>query len=142
MSRGNQILNYTTTVEAGRTVGEIIGLLAAKKAVSINTDYQEGKATAITFVIRVGENLVPFRLAPQIQGVAQKLPNKRDIVRAERVAWRILLRWVEAQLAMVESLQAEMGQVFLPYAVDNEGETFWKAFQASNTKRLTGGKSE
>lgn len=108
----------------------------------INTDYQDGKATAITFVIRVGENLVPFRLAPQIQGVAQKLPNKRDIVRAERVAWRILLRWVEAQLAMVESLQAEMGQVFLPYAVDKEGETFWKAFQASNTKRLTTGERE
>lgn len=139
MSKGNNILNYTTSVEAGRTVGEIVSLLVQKKALSINTDYENGRASSLTFVIRVGDNLIPFRMAPNVQGVARKLPNPRDIDRAERVAWRILLRWVEAQMAMVESTQAEMGQVFLPYAVKPSGETLWQAFQASNTLQLSSG---
>lgn len=132
----NQILNYTTTIDAGKTVGEIITVLSKKGAVSINTDYDGGKATAITFVIRIADALIPFRLQPNVKGVQKKLPSGSDMNRAERVAWRILLRWVEAQIAMVESTQAEMGQVFLPYAVNNNGQTFWQAFQINNTKQL------
>lgn len=140
MPKGNNILNYTTDVPAGRTLGEIVGLLVAKKASSINTDYDEaGRARALTFVIRIGDNLIPFRMEPNVQGVLRKLPSSSDIARAERVAWRILLRWVEAQMAMVESTQAEMGQVFLPYAVKPSGETIWQAFQMSNTKQLGSG---
>ena len=140
MAKANNILNYTTTVEAGRTIGEITMLLVQKKAVSINTEYDDkGKAQSLTFIIRVGENLIPFRMKPNVEGVRRKLPNPYDYVRAERVAWRILLRWVEAQMAMVESTQAEMGQVFLPYAVNSQGETFWQAFQQNNTKQLGSG---
>jgi len=136
----NNLLNYTTTVAAGRTIGEITSLLVQKKAISINTEYDDkGKAQSLTFVIRVGDNLIPFRMKPNIEGVRRKLPNSSDLPRAERVAWRILLRWVEAQMAMVESTQAEIGQVFLPYAVNNQGETFWQVFQASNTKQLMSG---
>lgn len=142
MSKTNQILNYTTEVPAGRTVGEITSLLVQKKALSINTDYDEnGRAIALTFIIRVSDNLIPFRMEPNVKGVAKKLPNQQDIARAERVAWRILLRWVEAQMAMVESTQAEMGQVFLPYAVKPNGETIWQAFQMSNTKQLGTGEA-
>lgn len=142
-SKGNQILNYTTTVEAGRTIGEITSLLVQKKALSINTDYDEkGRATALTFVIRVGDNQIPFRMSPNVDGVRRKLPNTSDVARAERVAWRILLRWVEAQMAMVESTQAEMGQVFLPYAVKPDGNTVWQSFQQSNTKQLGAGAAE
>lgn len=139
MSKGNQILNYTTTVEAGRTVGEIISLLVQKKATAIQTDYEEGKAVALTFIVKVADNLIPFRMTPNVTGVARKLPNPSDRGRAERVAWRILLRWVEAQMAMVESNQAELGQVFLPYAVRANGDTFWTAFQMSNTKQIGDG---
>jgi hypothetical protein len=138
------ILNYTTKVPAGRTVGEITSLLVQKKAVSINTAYDDsGRATALTFVIKVGDNLIPFRMSPNIDGVCRKLSgSNRNMQQAERVAWRILLRWVEAQMAMVESTQAELGQVFLPYAVNNSGETMWAAFQMSNTKQLTAGTYE
>lgn len=139
MAAKNPILNYTTSVAATRTVSEITALLVKKQAVSINTQYENGKAVALTFVVKIGDNLVPFRMCPNVQGVARKLPNRNDVQRAERVAWRILLRWVEAQMAMVESNQAELGQVFLPYAVDPSGETFWQAFQQSNTKQLTSG---
>ena len=32
------------------------------------------------------------------------------------MAWRIIKDWIEAQLAIVEAEQAEMVEVFLPYA--------------------------
>ena len=133
---GYNILNYSTEVEAGRTVGEITSLLVAKRCTAINTDYEDRKVVALTFVVRVGDNMIPFRMTPNVEGVARKLPNPSDKARAERVAWRILLRWVEAQMAMIDSMQAEIGQVFLPYAVRNDGNTMWQAFQMSNTKQL------
>jgi hypothetical protein len=132
------ILNYTTKVAAGKTVGEIITLLVKKQANSINTEYENGKAISITFVIRINDALIPFRITPNVKGVLSKI-RSTDMAQAERVAWRILLRWVEAQMALVESSQAEMGQVFLPYAVNNSGDTFWQAFQMSTTKQLTAG---
>lgn len=138
-TRKNPILNYTTTISVLKTVSEITSLLSRKHAVSVSTDFTAGKPTAITFVIVIGEQRVPFRLEPKIAGVARLLPG-RDPARAERVAWRILYRWTEAQMAMVESSQAEMGQVFLPYAVGVSGETFWHAFQESKMKQLGTGK--
>src|ERR1039458_6782482 len=41
----------------------------------------------------------------------------RDQERAERIAWRQLLRWVEAQLAMVDLGMAQDAEVFMAYAV-------------------------
>jgi hypothetical protein len=136
-----KILNYKTSVEASKTVGEIVQLLAGKKVSSINLDYNESeKVGAITFVVKVADSLIPFKLKPNIEGV-YKRPEicSQGMSQAERVAWRIVLRWVEAQLAMVESNLAEMGQVFLPYAMRGDGETLWQAFQASNTKQLGNG---
>jgi hypothetical protein len=58
---------------------------------------------------------------------------------AERVSWRILKDWVEAQLALIESGQAEMGQVFMPYAMNDQGRTMYELFVENNQKRLSAG---
>jgi hypothetical protein len=71
--------------------------------------------------------------------------NKTDWERelheqAERVSWRILKDWVEAQIALVESSQAEMAQVFMPYAVEASGQTMFQLFEDSYKQRaLTAG---
>jgi hypothetical protein len=55
---------------------------------------------------------------------------------AESVSWRIVKDWIEAQLAIVEAGQAEMAQVFLPYAIrGEEGLTLYDQF-LSNIKAL------
>lgn len=61
------------------------------------------------------------------------------IAQAERVSWRIIKDWVEAQIALVESSQAEMAQVFMPYATDESGGTLYMRFLESNQKRLASG---
>jgi hypothetical protein len=40
---------------------------------------------------------------------------------AYRVAWRNILDWVQAQMALLEIGMVEMEEVFLPYMLDRQG---------------------
>jgi hypothetical protein len=57
---------------------------------------------------------------------------------AEWVSWRILKDWVEAQMALVESGQAEAAQVFMPYATRQDGQTMWQAYLCANEQLALG----
>jgi hypothetical protein len=154
----NNILNYTTGVAADVSAGYIIGLLGRKGASSISQHFESGKLSGISFVFEVGGFPVVFQLPARENGVlaymlkqspwhsrrgcnieayTEKLRSQ-----AQRVAWRILKDWVEAQLAMVETEQAEMGEVFMPYAITNEGKTMYDAFVSSNEQRRLGSGSK
>ena len=43
-----------------------------------------------------------------------------------RTAWRITKDWVEAQMAIVETKMVTLPQVFLPYAVTQNGQTVYE----------------
>ena len=147
------ILNYTTEVPAEKSISQIIGLLARKQAQSITQDFfEDGRVKAISFAIRVGVVIVNFQLPVNIEGVqgvlAKEAPynNYRQCSRdayfmkqrqqAERIAWRIIKDWVEAQMAMIESAQAELAQVFLPYARQRDGRTTYELFIESSQRQL------
>lgn len=144
------ILNYTTSIEAIKTAGEIQGILAMKGARQISIDYDTagtGLPVSISFMILVFEQPVSFRLPCNVNGVYESMckygskvpPRLQTREQAQRVAWRIIKDWVEAQMALVEARQAQMAEVFLPYAVDNSGQTFYAAFAESKQKLLTTG---
>src|SRR5947207_6452572 len=44
-------LNYTTQVDAGKTAGECVALLAAHKATHIGLEYDDGQPTGVHFKI-------------------------------------------------------------------------------------------
>jgi hypothetical protein len=138
------ILNFSTKVPAARTVSEICQLLARKGARSVSQTFGEtGKVTAISFRMPVGGFDTDFQLPLNVAGVLQAMqkgaePRYRTREQAERVSWRILKDWCEAQIALVESNQAEMAQVFMPYAMV-EGQTMYKAMIEANVKRLGAG---
>lgn len=94
-------------------------------------------------MIEVHSQPVWFRLPCNVSGVYRALQNQKIERRykseshARRVAWRIVKDWIEAQLAIVEANQAEMAEVFLPYAIDGTGQTFFQAFLTQ--KKLTAG---
>lgn len=48
-----------------------------------------------------------------------------------------VIDWVLAQIALVESCDAEMDEVFLPYLMDEDGNTLYQAY--SNGRLLLGG---
>jgi hypothetical protein len=46
-----------------------------------------------------------------------------------RVAWRNILDWVQAQMALLEIGMAKIEEVFLPYMQDREGITFFERME-------------
>ncbi len=150
------IVNYSTAVAPERTVGEITSLLVRKQARSITTEFAEnGDLKAISFVMVVGGLPVRFLLPANVEGVAAVLlkeepwnyrrqssrekyeANLRG--RARWVAWRILKDWVAAQMALIESGQAQAAQVFMPYAQQSDGITMYELWVENNQKQLSAG---
>lgn len=151
------ILNHTTEVPAAQTVSQIVGMLARKGAQSITQDfYEDGRVKALAFVLRVGVMPIRFQLPANTDGVAGVLKKEKPFTwgrhrgssddyyakqkqQAERIAWRILKDWVEAQIALIESGQAEPAQVFMPYAVEKTGQTMYQIWTESTQRQLGSG---
>lgn len=150
------ILNYSTSVPPERTVGEITSLLIRKGARSITSEFNEaGELRGVMFVMNVGGLPIRFVLPANVDGVYRVLRqenpwNYRRQVgeqqwdaklkeQAKWVAWRILKDWIMAQMALIESGQAEAAQVFMPYAQHQSGSTMYQLWVENNQKQLEAG---
>lgn len=137
------IKNYTTKVPAVQTVGEIQGILAAHGARKVMMDYDEGgRVTAITFTLECFGNVHAFRLEAKPEGVKAVMAKERskcDDEQAERIAWRNLKDWVAAQVALVETEQATMDELFFPKLADMNEWTIYEAFQSGRLDIGDGG---
>jgi hypothetical protein len=132
-SERKSIANYTTTVTVDKTVAELSKLLAAAKATAILSEFNDGLAIAISFQIKTEFGPLTFRLPANFDGVYAVLQRSRTIGpkfksrnQAARVAWRIILHWLDAQLAMIQAGVATAEQIFLPYAQDSAGVTVYE----------------
>jgi hypothetical protein len=130
----------TTRISAERTAQEIVILLAEAGATAVLTEYgKDRKIRGLSFKLRVADREVPFSLPVRVepvfrilQGPQRRSPKRKarleqkDREQAERVAWRQLLRWIQAQLAMIDSGMVEAAEVFLPYVQVEPGRTLWE----------------
>lgn len=127
------LLNYTTKVNVFNTLGEIQAQLVKHGAKKIMQDYDEvGHITALIFMIDTPLGPRGIRLPANTEAVhavllRQKVKCDRD--QAERVAWRIIKDWVEAQMAILESEMVQMDEIFLPYMIDRSGKTLFQKYQ-------------
>ena len=147
------LLNYTTSVSAPKTAAEIRAILVAHKAKSILENYgKNGELESLSFFattpygdrsfkLPVNTEAVYSVLCKQIPSWAkwQKYSEMRPIgpheqklvalnrVQTERVAWRIMKDWVEAQMAILEAGMVTLDQVFLPYMVTPIGSTVYES---------------
>ena len=48
---------------------------------------------------------------------------------AERVAWRILKDWVEAQMALLDIEMVSFEEIFLPYIETQNGKTVYEVLE-------------
>lgn len=123
------ILNYTTTIAADKTIGEIQKIISSKGATKIMIDYEGGLPTHLSFAIEHNGQPLSFRLPANWQGVLKAMKAQRvaktyqNEAQALRVCWRIIKDWVAAQMAIVEAEQASLATIFLPYAVMGNGNT-------------------
>lgn len=138
----------TTKIEPSQTVSEIQKILGKYGASSIRTDYENGEVIAILFTIKIDEgDPIAFRLPCRWKEVQKLLDEKRppdsyiyrgeliernNIDQSKRVAWRQILRWVEAQLALTETNMVKLHEVFMPYLMVDKGLTLFEKLESQN----------
>ena len=139
------VLNYTTQIDAGKTVGEVQALLAKYGATRIAIDYENGGPTGVTFALTTPHGPRLFTLPVDVDAMHRllvrevssgRLRGGRSIAvmksreQAERVAWRVVKDWLAAQLALVQTQMAAIDQVLLPYLhADETGRTLYAAYR-------------
>lgn len=132
------LLNYTTKVNVFSTLGEIQRNLVQHGAQKIMQDYDEkGRITALTFAIQTPVGARVIRLPANVNAVhcvLEKQKVKCDKEQAERVAWRIIKDWVEAQMAILESEMVTMDQIFLPYMINESGQTLFESYRKNQLR--------
>jgi len=143
------LLNYTTQIEAAKTVGQIHGILSAHKARAILTNYDDnGQIESLSFEITTPSGSAHIRLPVDPEAVLRVMMRSGSRVprhlitkpQAVRVAWRIVKDWVEAQMAILETEMVKMEQIFLPYIETPSGKTLFQIFE--DRRMLTEGNTE
>jgi hypothetical protein len=136
----------TTKIESAQTVGEIQRLLGQYGASAIRTDYDNGEVIAVSFTISLNNNQIPFRLPCRWEAIRAIFESRRKrrstrgrpsgdlTAQAKRVAWRQILRWVEAQLALTQTNMAKLHEVFMPYLLMDKGQTMFEKLESHNWK--------
>lgn len=139
------LLNYTTAVPVSRTIGQVQGLLVEAGARSIMTNYDDvGRPVGMRFAIETALGLRTFSLpvmADRVEGVLrrEKVPPRYATPdHAERVAWRIVKDWLEAQLAIIRTEMVTLDQVMLSYMHGDDGRTVYELYRDQQLALTTG----
>lgn len=149
--------NYTSDVPVSQTIYRIEQVLLRCGIRGIMKEYGiDQSVTAITFKLEVEGKPLGIRLPVKEERATDILwkeyagddyDNKNDTIVAHRAnlkkkrradfaeqgartAWRIVQDWVEIQMSMIETGQAEMMEVFLPYVFDGK-RTYYAAIKES-----------
>lgn len=128
----------TTEISAEQTVTEIQKILMKGGASAIMIEYVDKAVSAVSFRIDVEGAPVPFRLpcrSEAIFDIFYKRKGRHTIsdsildnmqAQARRVAWRQILRWIEAQVALVQTGMVTLPEVFLPYIQTGKDQTLYQ----------------
>lgn len=132
------ILNYSTTVDAYKTVSEIENTLVKHGAKSIMKNYDGEFIIGLSFLINNSISDIPVKLPVKTEECLKILENekkkgtkniKATKEQAERVSWRILKDWVEAQMALLDIHMVKFEEIFLPYIETKDGKTVFERLE-------------
>lgn len=128
----------STEISPEKTIAEIEEVLIRYGANAVLKEYSSGVIEAVSFRVKVNAQDIPFRLPCRWKAIenlfikrsrrtwrsdAQK---KSDADKARRVAWRQIFRWVQAQLALVDTEMVKVEEVFFPYIQTKGGQTLYE----------------
>jgi len=126
------LLNYTTTISAQKTVGEIMAILVSHGAGAILMNYDKvGEIESLSFRVQTVAGEIGIRLPINPDAVLkvmsrQNIPKKyQNRTQAIKVAWRIAETWIKAQSAIIETEMVSLEQIFLPYWITPSGKTLY-----------------
>ncbi len=138
------IFMETTSIDPEKTIAAIHKVLRQYNVKQIMTDYDDGQVGAVSFTMQVGDGMIPFKLPADHRPLLEMARRREtrylkadDEDHARRIAWRQILRWVEAQMALVDVGMVTADQVFMPYImVDAKGTTLYDQLKAKGFEHL------
>jgi hypothetical protein len=125
--------NYRSAMPIQRIFERLQHVLIKHGARQIMFEYDgAGNAIGMTFVVALPQRTMPIRLPARMEKVKRVLQQQGIRVDDEqiyRIAWRNILDWVEAQLALIETEMVRLEEVFLPYMATPSGQTYFDILQ-------------
>jgi hypothetical protein len=146
--------NYSSRVEARVSLAEIQEMLVDAGAANISVQYDMNRRPiGVAFTIATPAGALDFALPVRVeaaltllkqQGVARKArylvdeqkrteEQRRVAIEnralAERVAWRIIRDWLDAQLALIQVGMASLHEIFFPYQLAEGQRTVFEVYQ-------------
>jgi hypothetical protein len=94
----------------------------------------------VVFIIPILSGEFPIRLPARVEQVKQKLYGNRSEYtqameeQARRTAWANIRDWLDAQMALIETEQVKLEEIFLPYMTDRSGKTLFEYMQTNQFK--------
>jgi hypothetical protein len=128
--------NYRS--ESTRSFEIIQQTLAKHKAKQIVLDYSgDGRVNALAFSLEIEGRLHAFRLPARVENVERILYGDRELTstqkeQAYRTAWANIRDWVTAQMALIDTGMVKPEEVFLPYMLNRQGQTYFEALQENH----------
>jgi hypothetical protein len=148
MKKSKSMYMETTRITVDKTSQEISILLARAGARAVLTEYdQNRKISALCFKMEVKGESIPFVLPVRVDPIFKHLQKKLSLrcrnrkekelqSQAERVAWRQIFRWIEAQIALIETGMVKSDEVFMPYIQTGINETLYEKFAVKSFSQL------
>lgn len=136
----------TTKIPAETTVGQIQRLLGKHGAKKIMMEYDNKEISGVVFSLMINKREYAYRLPCRWKPIynifqGRRISNlqdadDRDRAKAKRVGWRQILRWVEAQMALVQTEMVSTQEIFLPYMLHSSGRTLYEELENQQFKML------
>jgi len=136
----------TTRIDPSQTVGEIQRILGEYGASAVRMDYKNGEVVAVSFTVDIKGEQVPFRLPCRWEAIKTIFESRREkrsrrgkppgdlTAQAKRVAWRHILRLVEAQMAFIATGQSKIPELMMGFLIVNKDQTMFEAMESQNWK--------
>ena len=130
-----KIKNFSTSISVEKTIAEIEKMLSKYGATKIMKEYDEfGNPSKLIFAILTEHGEMPVKLPVNVDKILdvfklqvsdKKLPSKFwggewAVEQANRVGWRIIKDWLDAQLTLLNIQMVKVEELFLPYAYDSK----------------------
>jgi len=152
------IKNYSADIAINEIFSELQETLGKHGAKQISFDYDnDGRIQSVQFVIKANDRFIPVRLPARVekaqtvlkrQWEAGIISHKRGkektygYEQAYRVAWRNILDWVQAQMALIEIEMTKLEEVFLPYMVAKSGKTYFETLEHNQFQLESGNNAQ
>jgi hypothetical protein len=129
------IKNYASESPLPSIFSAIEKTLSSHGAKQISRDYDgAGKIIAISFVVATSKGDLRIKLPAKTDRVQQIFEDQGVRYKEDqpyRTAWATIRDWVSVQMALLDWEMVKMEEIFLPYAVNQQGRTFFELMEES-----------